>query len=502
MLFADNQQELLQLLGSGDGAEYLKKLWDQLADDESTRIHASEFRVENRSLPNNYLAIVIKFPKTYESHEAEFAGILCNLDPTSNKKDSVRYLTFDSSIIPGFSATTMKTEWKTGGVRRSLGVASDSSMRGMFEQLQKFIPLDRRGEPTTDVTFLKTNQTPPYQDAEWTDQILDVKDDRFEFRYRNRSLSFRAVEHKSWGEFLPRACVVSLSVKTRIYQKSEGGRRMGVKNHNNNNNSSRRFGMSEVSISEFEECASLVPGSSNDMANMILRQGHSTRFPTRLRYPFTFRKRASSAWLQTSSPVFFDMDAEIACEYAALQDATVGLTHSPIRRIQIEKWIVGEAERYKGNGGMEAQVLSDDVYVYQIKPDKSQMNVTPPVFIVGALQIFFLPHCMMFREGSSAKFIFYETVTCSVLDLPMTFPNAPQGVTILDHTWTFMNKDGGPDRRYSDNPLIPIVAVAELRFDFVESKSRRFIFSDREAAKGFCDAITKLSMIARQATED
>ena len=500
LLFNENRQEFIQALDDQHGAENLKQLWDQLSGSENTRIQSSEFYTEKRSFPNNYLAIVIKFPKAYESHEAEFAGILFNSGQGLSAVDSVRYLTFDTSIMPGFSATTMKTEWKEGGARRSLGVATDSSVEGMFDQLQKLIPQDKIKRSTTEASYPKDSAIISPQDFGSTPQMLEVKDDHFEFRYRNRSLSFRAVEHESWGEFLPRACVVSLSEKMRIYQKSEGGRRKGVKNHNDN--SSRRFGLSEVSISEFEECASFVSGSSNDMANMILRQGHGTRFPTRLRHPFTFRKRASSAWLQASSPVFFDMDAEIAREYAALQDATVGLTHSPIRRIQIEKWLVGEAERYKGNGGMEAQLLSDDVYVYQIKPDNSQMNVTPPVFIVGTLQIFFLPHCMMFHEGSSAKFIFYESVTCSVLDLPMTFPNPPQGVTIVDQTWTFMNKDGGPDRRYSDNPLIPIVAVAELRFDFVESKSRRFIFSDREAAKGFCDALTKLSMIARQATED
>ena len=495
LLFNENQQDLIQTLPSQRGAEYLKKLWDQLAGDENIRIHSSEFYVEKRSLPNNYLAIVIKFPKAQESHEAEFAGILCDADPSLSEVGSVRYLTFECSIMPGFPATTMKAEWRVGGARRSLGFAVNSTMEGMFDELGKLIPLDKRAGPTAEVNRPKAGPTLSQQVTGHPPQILEVRDEHFEFRYQDGSLSFRAVGPKSWAEFLPRACVVKLSERVRTYQKSNGGQRIKKIGEN----SSHNIGMSEVSKNEFEDCAPLVVGSASDMANMILRQGHNARFPNRFRYPFTFRKRAVSTMLQTSSPIFFEMDVPTSREYSALQEATIGLTQSPIKKIEIEKWIVGEDERYKGNGGMESQLISDDIYVYQIKPDQSQMNITPPVFIVGTTQIFFLPHCMMFHLGSSAKFIFYESVTCSLSDQTISFPDAPHGVSVVDWTWTFMNKDGGPDRRYSDNPSIPIVAVTELRFDFDESESKKYIFSDGDAARRFRDALTKLSLFARQA---
>ena len=35
---------------------------------------------------------------------------------------------------------------------------------------------------------------------------------------------------------------------------------------------------------------------------------------------------------------------------------------------------------------------------------------------------------------------------------------------IVDYTYKFVNKDGGSDRRFSDNPKIPICEYSEYRF--------------------------------------
>jgi len=36
----------------------------------------------------------------------------------------------------------------------------------------------------------------------------------------------------------------------------------------------------------------------------------------------------------------------------------------------------------------------------------------------------------------------------------------------VGYTWQYMNKDGGPDRRYNDNQQIPHYKVWELDFTF------------------------------------
>jgi hypothetical protein len=40
----------------------------------------------------------------------------------------------------------------------------------------------------------------------------------------------------------------------------------------------------------------------------------------------------------------------------------------------------------------------------------------------------------------------------------------PEDSRILYHTWRFTNKDGGPDRRFSNNTQIPVVEYSNVFF--------------------------------------
>ena len=40
----------------------------------------------------------------------------------------------------------------------------------------------------------------------------------------------------------------------------------------------------------------------------------------------------------------------------------------------------------------------------------------------------------------------------------------PASVTPIDWTWKYLNKTGGPDKRYKDNPKIPVIATTDIDF--------------------------------------
>ena len=43
----------------------------------------------------------------------------------------------------------------------------------------------------------------------------------------------------------------------------------------------------------------------------------------------------------------------------------------------------------------------------------------------------------------------------------------PSDAKILSYTWKYMNKNGGPDKRYNDNYKIPLVNYAELELNLI-----------------------------------
>jgi hypothetical protein len=54
-------------------------------------------------------------------------------------------------------------------------------------------------------------------------------------------------------------------------------------------------------------------------------------------------------------------------------------------------------------------------------------------------------------------------------------------------TWTYTNKDGSPDRRYSVNPQIPVMAYGQLYWTSNTGLSEAFMFSRGKAAAIFAD---------------
>lgn len=39
----------------------------------------------------------------------------------------------------------------------------------------------------------------------------------------------------------------------------------------------------------------------------------------------------------------------------------------------------------------------------------------------------------------------------------------PRDSQVVDATWRFVNKSGGPDLRFSNNPKLPVVAYGSIR---------------------------------------
>jgi hypothetical protein len=56
--------------------------------------------------------------------------------------------------------------------------------------------------------------------------------------------------------------------------------------------------------------------------------------------------------------------------------------------------------------------------------------------------------------------------------------------------WRYSNRDGSPDRRYSDNPQTPVFLYAEVTWKSTSGLSEEYLFSNAQAAATFVDALT------------
>lgn len=70
------------------------------------------------------------------------------------------------------------------------------------------------------------------------------------------------------------------------------------------------------------------------------------------------------------------------------------------------------------------------------------------------------------------------------------YDKVPGDSVVVDRTWKWANKGGGPDRRFKDNVQIPICLYGDLELLSDAGLHQRFIFSDAGAAEALGSALT------------
>lgn len=91
-------------------------------------------------------------------------------------------------------------------------------------------------------------------------------------------------------------------------------------------------------------------------------------------------------------------------------------------------------------------------------------NVETVAVGVGRQTLYFFPdRILVFDEGRVGA-IGYDALIVSVKQTRFIENSAPSDARVVDKTWKYVNKKGGPDRRFANNPELPICLYDELHF--------------------------------------
>lgn len=108
----------------------------------------------------------------------------------------------------------------------------------------------------------------------------------------------------------------------------------------------------------------------------------------------------------------------------------------------------------------------------------------------GPQRLYFLPDRLLIYEGNEIGAVQYASVNCTVR--PSTFVESegvPGDAEVIGRTWLYTNKGGGPDRRFANNPEIPIVGYAEVNMRSSGGLNYVFQVSNSQRATLFAEAI-------------
>jgi Protein of unknown function (DUF4236) len=174
-----------------------------------------------------------------------------------------------------------------------------------------------------------------------------------------------------------------------------------------------------------------------------------------------FAQRADMARRQV---VFlYQMDDKAEAYYKALVEAVDRLAGSGGLWYVDAEGDVNNLTAWKRNSGASHLVSKHATKITYEVPPGVQSNVTPPCLAVEGKRLYFLPDCIMVREGRRYGTVSYADIRCGVRDSRfIVVDEVPQDAMVVGQTWKHPNKNGGPDRRFNNNRQVPICLFEEL----------------------------------------
>jgi hypothetical protein len=190
--------------------------------------------------------------------------------------------------------------------------------------------------------------------------------------------------------------------------------------------------------------------------------------------------------------IFYDVDSPELIERLAM----VNLVGEQLAS-SAALWHIFYAARttdWKTNAGASSLIKRTAIGVRLRSLNGIELNVEAWSIPVGPQQLLFLPDRLLVWDGARVAGVPYEKLTVRVA--PSRFietETLPPDARTVGETWRFVNKNGGPDRRFSNNRRLPILEYGEVEF-LTEAGLRVVLQVSRiDAARSAAAALQDLS---------
>ncbi len=153
---------------------------------------------------------------------------------------------------------------------------------------------------------------------------------------------------------------------------------------------------------------------------------------------------------------------------------------------------VRTTQQYKTNAGASSLINRVKAALSLEAPKELVTNIAVPTVGAGAQSLHFLPDRLLIRTGRKFSDVPYDQLSVEFASTRyIESGRVPRDAVQVGTTWKYVNVKGGPDRRYKDNPQIPILQYAETRLASPGGLAWTVQCSKVEAARAATAALSK-----------
>jgi Cdc6-like AAA superfamily ATPase len=148
---------------------------------------------------------------------------------------------------------------------------------------------------------------------------------------------------------------------------------------------------------------------------------------------------------------------------------------------------------WKRNAGVGYSVSRQPISLGIGLPKLIRSNLKFPVIPVGKQSIYFTPDAILVVAEKSVAALAYDQLEVVARTIRFTEADAPPSdATVVGKTWQYVNKNGGPDQRFSNNHQLPVCLYGEIDLQSSNGLNERFQCSQAEAASQFASFVTAM----------
>lgn len=152
----------------------------------------------------------------------------------------------------------------------------------------------------------------------------------------------------------------------------------------------------------------------------------------------------------------------------------------------------GRISDWKRNAGASGQVKRSVVRPRVAVPPRVICNLEVPTLPAGRETLYFFPDRVLVFQAGKVGSIPLPDLSVNVSETRFIEEGGvPSDARVVDHTWRFVRKDGGPDRRFNNNYQIPVALYGEIELTSRSGLKESFHTSNALAPKILYEAVER-----------
>lgn len=196
-------------------------------------------------------------------------------------------------------------------------------------------------------------------------------------------------------------------------------------------------------------------------------------------YSYLFKKDVE----RKTVTVMYELDKYIKKPFEEMNKGFEELEKSEkIWRIETEQ----ATDDWKRNSGASNLVNRKGLSIDMELPSFFDSNITPCSFKIDDKKYYFFPDRILIYQGNDVGMVKYpKLIVNSSTTQFIEDECVPSDSEVIGHNWKYVNKSGGPDRRFNNNYQIPVVLYSVVDIQTKSGINIRLQCSNKETGSKF-----------------